>query len=356
MRKMKKFADGGSDKYKAKYDRKIADIESDYAKAKTRKTGRGLEVAEAKYEQRMADAKDDLAKWTKSDRTATRAGEKAAERNLSLTRRFGSAKPKFEDKPLAAPKGPSEADVAKLASTARQGVSDAGSFKEAFAAARKDSSKPKTFTWRGKSYTTELASEKPKAATRSTPTRAATPAKAQTPAAKAQTPAAKAQTPAATAKAQTPAAKAQTPAATGRTAPGFKPSFGDIRAAQLRAGTEKDRKLESAPAGTPGAAAARLKKYLGITSSREASARTLETQAQRKRWQDVEAEGARNAADYAKAQKRAARIAAGNKPNATPTEKFYAKNPDAMKKGGSVKGYAKGGKIDGCAVRGKTRA
>ena len=27
-----------------------------------------------------------------------------------------------------------------------------------------------------------------------------------------------------------------------------------------------------------------------------------------------------------------------------------------MKKGGSCKGYAKGGAIDGCAVRGKTRA
>lgn len=29
--------------------------------------------------------------------------------------------------------------------------------------------------------------------------------------------------------------------------------------------------------------------------------------------------------------------------------------PMAMKKGGSVKGYAKGGKIDGCCMRGKTK-
>jgi len=29
--------------------------------------------------------------------------------------------------------------------------------------------------------------------------------------------------------------------------------------------------------------------------------------------------------------------------------------PPAMKKGGKVKGYAKGGAIDGCAQRGKTR-
>ena len=90
MRKMKKFADGGSDKYKARYDRKVADIESDYKKAQARKTGRAAEVAKAKYEQRMADAKDDLAKWTKSDRTQTRAAESAAEKNLSMTRKFGA--------------------------------------------------------------------------------------------------------------------------------------------------------------------------------------------------------------------------------------------------------------------------
>ena len=92
MRKMKKFAAGGSDKYKAKYDRKVADIKSDYDKAMKGKTGKAADVAKAKYEQRMADAKDDLAKWTKSDRTETRAGEKAAERNLSMTRKFGAMK------------------------------------------------------------------------------------------------------------------------------------------------------------------------------------------------------------------------------------------------------------------------
>lgn len=90
MRKMRKFAEGGSDKYKAKYDRKVADIKSDYDKAMKGKTGKAADVAKAKYEQRMADAKDDLAKWTKSDRTETRAGEKAAERNLSMTRKFGA--------------------------------------------------------------------------------------------------------------------------------------------------------------------------------------------------------------------------------------------------------------------------
>ena len=73
-KKVRKFADGGSDRYQAKYDRKIADIES----------------AKAKYEQRMADAKDDLAKWRGDDRSQTRKLEKAAETNLSLTRRYGA--------------------------------------------------------------------------------------------------------------------------------------------------------------------------------------------------------------------------------------------------------------------------
>jgi hypothetical protein len=65
---------------------------------------------------------------------------------------------------------------------------------------------------------------------------------------------------------------------------------------------------------------------------------------------------ATSAATDAKAKKRAARIATGSKPNATMTERFYAKNPDAMKKGGVIKKFAKGGSIDGCAIRGKTRA
>ena len=86
-RKVRKFGDGGD----TRYDRKLKDIESDYAKAMGRKTGRAAEVAKAKYEQRMADAKDDLAKRTGIDRTTTRAAEKAAERNLTTTRRYGAS-------------------------------------------------------------------------------------------------------------------------------------------------------------------------------------------------------------------------------------------------------------------------
>lgn len=92
MRKMRKFAEGGrASRGQARYDRMIKDIESDYAKKKDR-PGRAGEVAKAKYEQRMADAKDDLAKARGEDRAATRAAEKAAERNLSMTRKFGAVK------------------------------------------------------------------------------------------------------------------------------------------------------------------------------------------------------------------------------------------------------------------------
>lgn len=92
MARKMKFAEGGSSKYDERYKRKLADIEKDYAKASKGKTGKAADVAKAKYEQRMADAKDDLAKWTKSDRTQTRAAEKSAERNLSMTRKYGATK------------------------------------------------------------------------------------------------------------------------------------------------------------------------------------------------------------------------------------------------------------------------
>ena len=92
MRKMKKFAEGGrASRGQARYDRMMKDIESDYAKKKDR-PGRAGEVAKAKYEQRMADAKDDLAKARGEDRSQTRAAEKASERNLSMTRKYGAVK------------------------------------------------------------------------------------------------------------------------------------------------------------------------------------------------------------------------------------------------------------------------
>jgi hypothetical protein len=93
-RKMKKFSAGGA---QGRYERRMADIEKDYAKAAARKTGKAAEVAEAKRQQRIADAKDDLAKRTGADRTATRAAEAAAESNLTKTRKYGAAKSVTKD-------------------------------------------------------------------------------------------------------------------------------------------------------------------------------------------------------------------------------------------------------------------
>jgi hypothetical protein len=103
-KKMKKFSAGGG--AQGRYDRRMADIEKDFAKASKGKTGRAAEVAAAKRDQRIADAKDDLAKRTGGDRTQTRAAEKSAERNLSMTRKFGAMKTAVKSD-----------DVAKVSST-----------------------------------------------------------------------------------------------------------------------------------------------------------------------------------------------------------------------------------------------
>ncbi len=99
-RTMKKFSAGGA---QGRYDRRMADIEKDYTKAMARKTGKAAEVAEAKRQQRIADAKDDLAKRTGADRTATRAAERLAESNLTKTRKYGA--PQSVTKDTAGPTG-----------------------------------------------------------------------------------------------------------------------------------------------------------------------------------------------------------------------------------------------------------
>jgi hypothetical protein len=156
MRKMKKFSEGGNAKYDAKYKRKVADIESDYAKAMKGKTGRAAEIAAAKRDQRLADAKDDLAKWTKSDRTQTRAAEATAERNLTRTRKFGAAKPAAEPA-KASTSEPVKAPETKAAAPEKK--AEPKSFGEAFRAARASMGAGKTFTWQGKSYSTNRAGE-----------------------------------------------------------------------------------------------------------------------------------------------------------------------------------------------------
>jgi len=86
MRRMKKFAEGGSANRAAdKRERRMADIEKDYKIALAK--GKSEKEANAKRNQRTADAADDFAKRTGADRTETRAAEKAAEARLKAARR-----------------------------------------------------------------------------------------------------------------------------------------------------------------------------------------------------------------------------------------------------------------------------
>ena len=99
-RTMKKFSAGGA---QGRYDRRMADIEKDFKKDSAGKSGKALEVLEAKRMQRKADAEDDRAKRTGADRTSTRAAERAAESNLTKTRKYGA--PKAVTKDTAGPTG-----------------------------------------------------------------------------------------------------------------------------------------------------------------------------------------------------------------------------------------------------------
>jgi hypothetical protein len=224
------------------------------------------------------------------------------------------------------------------------------SFSAAFRAARNDPDKPKTFMWKGKSFTTEMAGEKksatppvrraPASSAKATPT---SPAKAATSTTTAATPSTpkKDNPPAAKATAATPATKPK---------PTVTQQRGDYASRLTQSAAEK-RKLESAPTSTSGASWARLKNAVGFGSSADerlaaTMRRSAANQAQNEaRMNKVKAERAAAAAERIREGKEKAK--AGN-----PFYKSYLEKA----KGGSVKGYAKGGKIDGAAVRGKTKA
>jgi hypothetical protein len=152
---MKKFSAGGA---QGKYERRMADIKKDFAKDSAGKSGRALEVLEAKRAQRIADAEDDRAKRMGTDRTATRKAEYDAEKNLSRTRKFGADKPVAKAEPVktTAPAAAPAVETAKAKPS---------SFKEAFKDARSRLGAGKTFTFNGKSYTTNIAGEGRKAST-----------------------------------------------------------------------------------------------------------------------------------------------------------------------------------------------
>jgi len=156
-RKMRKFSAGGA---QGKYDRRMADIKKDFEKDSAGKSGKALEVLTAKRAQRIADAEDDRAKRTGADRTATRAAEKAAESNLTRTRKFGADKPVAKTEP--AKTEPAKTEPAKAPEEVK---AKPQSFAAAFKDARSRLGAGKTFTYNGKSFTTNIAGEGRKAPT-----------------------------------------------------------------------------------------------------------------------------------------------------------------------------------------------
>lgn len=287
-KKVRKFSDGG--RAQARFDRKVADIESDYKKAQARKTGRAAEVAKAKYEQRMADAKDDLAKWTGADRTQTRAGEAAAERNLTHTRRFG-ARPT----PKLDVSGPTPTSSAQIAAATTKPSAGKQTFAQAFRAARQGGGS--TFTWRGKSYNTKMASEAPRATPKPNVVRRNVQQAAVETAVK-----------------QAPAARAD-------------------RSMAIKGNTAYDRAQAAAAKRNADATAANRAQVTGgprFNPNRPDQMRRTNVRA------DELMTPEERAAAYRAKLTRTAGIGA--------------------KKGGSVKKLAKGGSVDGCAKRGKTRA
>jgi hypothetical protein len=158
---MKKFSAGGA---QGKYDRRMADIKKDFEKDSKGKSGRALEVLEAKRAQRIADAEDDRAKRMGTDRTATRKAEYDAEKNLSRTRKFGADKPVAKAEPVktTAPAAAPAVETAKAKPKSRR-----EEFNEAFRAARNDPAAMKrgVFTFKGEKFTTNIAGEGRKAST-----------------------------------------------------------------------------------------------------------------------------------------------------------------------------------------------
>jgi hypothetical protein len=117
-------------------------------------------------------------------------------------------------------------------------------------------------------------------------------------------------------------------------------------AGKARQEAESKRRAEQAP-GREGRVA-RMKGVFGFGSAgSEEYAKMLTRKAGELTDRQTEMANKAKAEAAAKTKKTADRIAAGSKPGATRNEMFYAKNPNAMRKGGSV---------DGIAQRGKTRA
>lgn len=316
-RKPTKFRSGGSsDRSQARFERRVADIDSDLARALRGASEREAQVARAKHRQRMADARDDMAKRTGGDRTQTRAAERGAEAELTRTRRQGATfSPKVDS---AAPTPASSAQIAAATSpAAKTGSSGSQTFAQAFRAAREGGGK--TFTWRGKSYSTKMAGGG--GSSRATP-RANTPAKPPAPKGN---PAVKrnvttAAVEQATGRSTTPGASTLTADQQGR-AQDFRSAF------QGRGSTTAPTARAATPTVTPAAARRAVAEEQGRTQSR------------------VSAQGLNPSRTAPVTDARAQQIA-----------EAIARREARLKEGKNPYGFAKGGSVDGIAVRGKTRA
>ena len=386
-RKMRKFSEGGA---LGKYARRMADIEKDRKIALAK--GKNADVVEAKAAQRKADAEDDRAKRTGADRTATRAAERLAESNLTKTRKYGA--PQSVTKDTAAP--------AAVAATVETAKAKPQSFSAAFKDARARLGAGKTFTFNGKSFTTNVAGEGRKAAPTAGKSAAASPSVKQNaakllPTGKSKsdirpiptTPAKTTVTPLA-AKKGLSGAEYERALKTG-TIPGTasaedranlmatikaKRDAGYAKGGSIK--KEKTMKYRSGGSTPPQPTAADRKsdakfresiKNLKVTPEQAAAIgrgnRSEASTAKPKKYaaggvtKEMPSSKAMGSLGMAKGGKAKAKSFAATKFGAALMKKSADTKGRAMVKkacGGSMKKYAKGGSIDGCAVRGKTKA
>jgi hypothetical protein len=350
-RAMKKFSAGGA---QGRYERRMADIEKDFKKDSAGKTGRAAEVLAAKREQRIADAKDDLAKRTGADRTATRKAEYDAEKNLTRTRKFGADKPAAKTEP-AKTTAPAAAPAAEPAKAKPQTTREA--FNAAFRAARNDPAAMKrgTFTFGGKSYTTKMAGEGPKRTVTANPVR--TNNSAGTSSSSTSTSAAPAATvdkPKQTAPSSTPALVASNVSSNAMAI------LRAQRVAREKKEAEERKKRIGMPAHERMAKGGKVKKEKTMKYAKGGSTPPQPTAADRARSKKhlAELKKLKPTAEQAKVIASANRSEGpGYKKGGKMATKFGAamKKKSADTKGRAMMKFAKGGSIDGCAVKGKTK-
>jgi hypothetical protein len=397
---MKKFSAGGA---QGRYDRRIADIEKDRKIALAK--GKNADVVEAKAAQRKADAEDDKAKRMGLDRTATRKAEYDAEQRLSRTRKFGADKPAAAAEPAkASTPEPAKASTPEPAKAKPQTTRQ--EFNAAFSAARakaiKEGRDPnkEPFMFGGKKKVALMAGAGASSSRTVTANSSRTNNNTATPpastnnnaaaaaAAKAKQDAAAKAAAAKAAAAKAAAAKAATPKIYGPSTKGpLNPNSiaGMIASGKLFETSDAFKKAQAAKYGYGKAKGGKLmKKYAkgGSTppqptpADRKADAKFRESV---KKIKVTPAQGKtiESAGRYAKGgvtkqmpssnQMGDLNMAKGGKTKMKPAAKGKG-NPFAatkfgaamMKKSGDTEGramkkFAKGGSIDGCAVKGKTK-